>query len=266
MNMPAPNDPELDALLGAYALDALEPDERNRVDVYLARNVRARNEVDELLESAASLARAPIDDTTASAPAGLWDRISFAIEEDLAPTTSGGAYEPDELAPPGELRARRAQRNARWMPWVVAAAAFVVAVLVTQVVSLNHRLDNTPGTGETAAVSAFAHAARVDGARKVSLTPADGEEVARVVLLPDGSGYLKNDSLAPLDADHTYQLWALTGDADHPVAISAGVLGPNPKAAAFRTATDVNGFAITVEEMPGVGQSKQQPVASATVT
>jgi anti-sigma-K factor RskA len=259
MNMPVPNDPELDALLGAYALDALEPDERTRVDAYLARNARARVEVDELRESAASLALAPVEDTAAPAPPGLWDRISFAIEEDLAPGAGPSAGEPDEIAD------RRAQRNARWMPWIVAAAALVVAVLVTQVVSLNHRLDNTP-TGENAAVSAFARAARVNGARKVSLAPAAGPAVARVVLLPDGSGYLKNDSLTPLDANHTYQLWVLTGAADHPVAISAGVLGSDPKAAAFRTDTGVHGFAITVEEKPGVGQSKRQPVATATVT
>jgi len=33
VNVPAPNDPELDALLGAYALDDLDTDERIRVDV-----------------------------------------------------------------------------------------------------------------------------------------------------------------------------------------------------------------------------------------
>ena len=254
MNMPTPHDPELDALLGAYALDALDADERDRVEAYLAQNERARDEVDELRESAAALALAPAEDTTA--PAGLWDRISFAIDDDL---------DADVQQANDELAARRAARGARWMPWAIAAAVFVVGVLATQLVSLNHRLDNTPGTGETAAVAAFAHASRVDGARKVSLAPADGTEVARVVLLPDGSGYMKNDGLAPLDADHTYQLWALTGTADHPVAISAGVLGSDPKAAAFKAATDVHGFAITVEEMPGVGQSTQQLVATATV-
>ena len=151
------------------------------------------------------------------------------------------------------------------MPWVIAAAVLVAALLATQVVSLNHRLDNAPGSGETAAAAAFAHASRIARARKVSLTSERGTEVARVVVLPDGSGYMKNDGLAPLDADHTYQLWLLTGAADHPVAISAGVLGADPRAAAFETATDVRGFAITVEEAPGVGQSTQSPVATATL-
>jgi len=253
MNTPAPNDPELDALLGAYALDALDPDERDRVDAYVNRNERARREVDELRESAAALALAPVDDTTA--PAGLWDRINVAIDDDL---DGRGGAETDELA------TRRASRGTGWMPWAIAAAVFVAGLLATQVVSLNHRLDNTPGTGESAAASAFAHASRVDGAKKLTLAPADGGDVARVVLLPDGSGYMKNDGLAPLDAEHTYQLWALTGDPGHPVAISAAVLGSDPKAAAFRTTTDIRGFAITVERDPGVGQSTQQPVAVTT--
>ncbi len=85
------------------------------------------------------------------------------------------------------------------------------------------------------------------------------------MLLPDGSGYLKNDGLAQLDAAHTYQLWALTGTTAQPVAISAGVLGSHPTAASFSTGTEVHGFAITVEESPGVGQSSQIPFASATL-
>ena len=36
--------------------------------------------------------------------------------------------------------------------------------------------------------------------RTVALEPANGAEVARVVVLPDGTGYLKSDDLAPLDA------------------------------------------------------------------
>jgi anti-sigma-K factor RskA len=254
MNMPTPNDPELDALLGAYALDALDADERDRVEAYLAENEHARDEVDELRESAAALALAPVEDTTA--PAGLWDRISFAIDDDL---------DAEAQRTTDELAVRRAERSARWMPWAIAAALFVAAVLATQVVALNHRLDKSRVTGDTASVAAFARASRVAGSRKVALAPAGGPEVARVVLLRDGTGYIRNDGLAPLDADHTYQLWALTGAADHPVAISAGVLGSAPKAAAFKIATDVHGFAITVEEMPGVGQSTRQPIATATV-
>jgi anti-sigma-K factor RskA len=263
MNMPAPNDPELDTLLGAYALDALEPGERARVDAYLATNARARDEVDELRESAASLALAPVDD--AIAPPELWDRITSTIDAEDASDGSAGGGGDDELAPRRMRRGMNGMNRARWLSLVAAAAAVVALVLATQVVSLHHKLDNARLTGEQAAAAAFDRAGHAPGARQIALMPTSGAEVARLVLLPDGSGYLKNDGLAPLDADHTYQLWALTGTTAKPVAISAGVLGSHPKAAAFTTGTDVHGFAITVEKSPGVGQSSQIPAASATL-
>jgi hypothetical protein len=261
MNMHTPNDPDLDALLGAYALDALDDAERARVDVYLAQNENARLEVDELLESAASLALAPVGDATA--PPELWDRISTAIDGDLASRADAdGADAGDEVA---ALRARRASRRVRWISFVAAAAAVVAVVLATQVVSLHDRLD-TRGTGEKDAAAAFSQAGHVAGARSVALTPPNGREVARVVLLPDGSGYLKNDGLAALDAQHTYQLWAVTGTEPHPLVISAGILGAHPEAAAFRTTSAVKGFAITIERAPGVAQSTQPVYASALLS
>ena len=260
MNTDVPNDPELDALLGAYALDALEPDERARVDTYLANNGRARDEVDDLRESAAALALAPIDDTTA--PSELWDRISRTIDGELAARSNSRTGD-DELA---ARRGRRTGRSVRWASVVAVAAAVAAAVLAAQVISLHNRLDDARTTGAPDAAAAFVRAGRVAGARQVSLAPANGAEVARVVLLPDGTGYLKNDGLARLDAKHTYQLWALTGSAGHPIAISAGVLGPDPSAAAFQASTDVKGLAITIERAGGVPQSKQTPYASATLT
>ena len=263
MNLPTPNDPELDSLLGAYALDALDRDERLRVDTYVANNAGARAEVDELRESAASLALAPVDDLTA--PPGLWERISMSIDDELSLDADfdADADDDDELA---NRRGRLRPPGVRWMAFVAAAAIVVAAVLASQVFSLNHRLDNSHGTGETAAAVGFTRAGRVSGAKKLSLAPKNGAEVARIVLLPDGNGYLKNDGMTRLDADHTYQLWALTGAPEKPVAISAGVLGPDPKAAAFRIASDVQAFAITVERNPGVGQSTQPPYATASVT
>jgi anti-sigma-K factor RskA len=256
MNLSSPNDPELDALLGAYALDALDDEERARVDEYVARNDRARVEVDELLESAASLALAPVDDTTA--PPELWERISASIDGDLALEV---AADTDELA---RRRDSRASRRVRWVSLVAVAAAIVAAVLAVQVVSLHNRLPGAPGEKE--AEQAFARASHVSGARTVALEPANGAEVARVVVLPDGTGYLKSDGLAPLDARHTYQLWAVTGKAADMVVISAGVLGSHPQAAAFRAPAQVDGFAITVERSPGVAQSSQPAFASASLS
>ena len=86
------------------------------------------------------------------------------------------------------------------------------------------------------------------------------------MLLPDGTGYLRGDHLDPLPADQTYQLWAVTGSADKPASVSAGVLGSDPRAVAFRASGPVRAFAVTVEPAGGVVKSAQTPIAQAAVT
>ncbi len=251
---------ELDSLLGAYALDAIDPDDRARVDSYLERNEDARAEVDELRETAGSLALLPA--SSLDAPPELWERIAGEIAQERtrnapAPPTSPG----DELA------SRRARRTrAPWIaPAAAAAAIIVVVVLGAQVASLRGQLDRAHGLGPTAMAAAFDRAAKSDGALQAGLTAKSGATLARVVLLPDGTGYLRGDHLDPLPSDRTYQLWAVTGSATKPVTISAGVLGSDPRAVAFRASGPVRAFAITVEHAGGVVQSAQTPIAQAAI-
>ncbi|HMC72295.1 MAG TPA: anti-sigma factor, partial [Mycobacteriales bacterium] len=131
-----------------------------------------------------------------------------------------------------------------------------------QVIVLRAR--DTGSAGNLAA--AFDKAATQTGARTVALAPADGTAVARIVLLPDGTGFLKNDGMKPLPPDRTYQLWAVSGTGRQPVAISAGVLGPSPRTVGFHTSGVVRAFGLTVEKTPGVVSSTQPMYASATVT
>ena len=77
------SDGELDELLGAYALDAVDEDERRAVEAYLVVNPRARAEVAEHREVASLLAW-----SGAAAPDGLWDRIAANLDEP-APTPRG---------------------------------------------------------------------------------------------------------------------------------------------------------------------------------
>jgi anti-sigma-K factor RskA len=250
MNSRADN-PELDALLGAYALDALDADERRQVEEYLAQNPAARSEVDELRETAASLALSPAAGADEAAPAELWQRISQSI-----------ADEPKSQAPADELAARRQRRRTPWVVAVASVAAALVLVLGAQVVSLNGRLDDS-----RTVAAAFDRAAKAKGAKNVALQ-ADGTDVARVVVLPDGSGFLKADALPKLPDDQTYQLWALTGDPDRPTAISAGVLGSQPQAVGFHTNGPVDALALTVEHEGGAVQPSQStpPFASAALS
>jgi hypothetical protein len=168
----------------------------------------------------------------------------------------------DELA---ERRARRSWHGIDWAAVCAVAATIIALALVAQVMSLTRRLDAARSTGEKAASVGFERAGHVSGARRGVLRSNEGTQVARVVLLPDGNGYLKNDAMTPLDKDHTYQLWAMSGTFGDGVAVSEGVLGPDPNAAAFRAAPDVPGFAITVEPTGGMPQPTQPPYAAATL-
>ena len=246
MNVPSVNshgDPELDALLGAYALDALDPNERARVEEYIANNSGARDEVDELRESAASLALAPARNMTA--PPELWERISRQIGD-----------EPRVFTP---LSTRRAGPRATVV--LAAAAAIALVFLAASVLVVRDR-DSRP----TDLAKAFDNAANASNAHEAALTSAQGATVARIVVLPDGTGYLRNDSMRPLPEGRTYQLWALTGDTTKPTAISAGVLGASPGTVAFHTTGTVHGFGITIEQSPGVVSSTQQMYASVSLS
>jgi Anti-sigma-K factor rskA len=73
-------DHDLDDLLGAYALDAVNEDERKLIDAYLLRSPTARAEVQRHHDVAAAIAASP-----GEAPAPLWLRIE-ALLDDRSPT------------------------------------------------------------------------------------------------------------------------------------------------------------------------------------
>jgi anti-sigma factor RsiW len=232
-------------LLGAFALDAVDDDERDVIEAHLAGCPRCRAEVEGHRETAALLAH-----SGERAPEGVWDRIAEALDE----------------APPAldltRLTHRRPAR--RTIPLRVAAATMAVAAAVTLLlgVALGRnddglgRLDKVADAMEKALVANAANAALANPqAEQVQLASSDGKASARVVRLPDGTGYLL-PNLAPLPADRVYQLWAVRSDAK----ISLGVLGGRPEVSAFRMNGPVVAYAVTDEAAGGVAQTQNQPV------
>jgi Anti-sigma-K factor rskA len=243
----------MDELLGAFALDAVDPDERELIERHLAADPVARAEVDEMRETAAALASLPADDE--GAPPGLWGRIADAIG---APTSESESESPTVV--PLRRPPRFSSVPARVFMPIAAAAAIVIAVLALQVGT------RTPNrAGDLAA--AYNHA--VDhGASTVALQPDLGKGLvtAEIALQPDGTGYLRNEHLAALPAGETYQLWAVVQHGNAQQAISAGVLGRQPRAAAFHVAGAPDAFAITIEAAPGVVTPTKTPVAIGKVS
>ena len=241
---------ELDELLGAYALDAVDEDERREIEQYLTTNPRARSEVDQYQEVAALLAF-----SGSSAPDGVWDRIASAIGGD------GGGVEGS--GPPAlQLVSSAPVRRSR-APWyalggLAAAAAVVVSVLVGMV---SHRNDQL-STARAPDVKAAAQAALADSnSRKVNLVSADGRQRVEVAVAESGVGFGIADGLPALNDGRTYQLW---GQYDGKV-VSLGLLGPSPTAIAFPAADGLKALMITEEVAGGVAVTANTPIVQGTL-
>ena len=244
---------EVRELLGAFALDAVEPDEAAHVQQHLAICDECAAEVANHREVAALLASEPVE-----VPAGPWERIAADL----------GA--PSEVVPISAGEGRR-KRLARRAPWILGIAAAIFAIGVIGLGGLavhqQHRLDRLNDAIATIdsqhdIAAAAATAATAPGAHQVVLRDAQGGSVATVVLLRDGTGYLvPTGGMSPLGFDRTYQLWGVVGSEK----ISLAVLGNHPNATQIKVPTAVTTLAVTDEQGSGVVSSTRQPVAVAAV-
>jgi anti-sigma-K factor RskA len=227
---------ELDELLGAYALDAVSPDEARRVEDYLAINPKAAAEVREHREVATMLAFTGMD-----APEGLWSRIEQELD---APAPEPGP-ELAKVMAISEAPSRR--RFASFAPWLASAAAVIIVGFVAVGIADRAMAPIDP------LVAAFDEADADRDSDRATLV-ADGSSFEAVAVIDeDGHGFVKAGQLPALGAEQTYQLWGVvdTG-ADEPDVISLGIFGPNPELETFTTESDVVALAITIEQAPGV--------------
>ena len=233
--MSALRHPDVEDLLGAYALDALEPDEHDAVELHLRDCPRCRAEVADFRETAALLAYGG-----AEAPPGVWEKIQASLEE----------------APPRLELARviPIDRSSRWRQVLVANAAVLLIVAALAVIAV--RRDSS----DDGARSEFAAALGHPDATPVHLAAAGGEGSADLVLL-DGQAYLVRNSLPPLGADETYQLWGQQGETK----VSLGVLGSKPGRLVLAADASYEAIAITAEKKPGVVSSSNPAVVAGLV-
>lgn len=259
---------DLAALLGAYALDAVDPVEADLVTRHLEACPRCRTEVQEHREVAGFLGYAGQE-----APAGLWDRITASMQEAPPPLRlqrvkpgpslqQAGSFSPADAA---SLAGRRYRALAvRGLVALAAAAVIAVAILGVQVTRLGHRattIGHEMALGSPT-MSAVDKALTVPGARRIALRPlADGQTI-NAVILPGGQGYLYNAKLSALPTSETYQLWGVTESG----TVSYGLLGSTPaQVVDFRAGAGITALAITAEVAGGVEHSTHAPVAAGAV-
>lgn len=262
---------ELDELLGVYALDAVDADERRRVADYLRVNPKAAAEVQAHREVATMLAFTGMD-----APAELWSRIAAEIDAEapapgpelakvfaldtpqistpirLAPDAAA-SEDPDRapvgrpVAPPtpgvgSELDRRRRRSSA----WILGAAAAIFLAVAGAVVVIGSR---GPDSQDLIA-DAYVEALAAPGSVQAELV-AEGTPTSAVgVIDTSGHGYLDAGALPRLSAEQTYQLWGVLSANGE--VVSLGILGGDPEVESFTVNTDLSALAITIEQSPGV--------------
>lgn len=236
-------------LLGAYALDAVDPDERELVERHLVECARCRAEVHDHRETAALLAH-----TGGDAPEGVWERIAGALEE---PPPGLQLVPASDVATPS-----RRGRFSRVAVGAVAAAAVVIAVVLgLEVRNQDARIDELQTALQDPLAPAFETALDAPDSEGFELASADGQIALRGVVTERGDGYLRASALPRLDDDRTYQLWGVTETE----LISLGVLGARPDTVAFRSGPYL-ALAVTEEDAPGVVAPQNDPVVSGSMT
>ncbi|MGI8806723.1 MAG: anti-sigma factor domain-containing protein [Acidimicrobiales bacterium] len=238
-------------LLGAYALDALEPGELQTVDRHVQGCKACLAEVADHREVAGLLTPG-----WAKPPPGLWDKIAASIEEVPPPLN---------LAPVIAMKLAQVRTDARprrsigmgIAAMVAVAAVAMIGFLGMRVVDDNRRLQDYARGAHADELQKSVNAALADpAARKVELVSTQGHRAAQAVVLPDGTGYMVRSNLPGLSKERTYQLWALVGTS----RISVGVLGSEVGIAPFKIGDGVLALAITEEAAGGVETTKKDPV------
>ena len=231
---------DLDELLGAYALDAVDDAERIELDEYLAASPRAATEVARHREVASLLAY-----SGAKAPDGLWERIS------------GSLY--DTPAPPLPLVRPVSSKRRRPIPtWVASAAAAAVFGVLGVTVGRSTATDPAPVAADALAL-AFGQAMSNPSGHHIALASPKGDMKTSAVVLPSGQGFIAGSMLPPAGEGYTWQLWGKQ-DGD---MVSLGVLGTNPDIAPFSCGADMpSALYITKERVGGVPATREQPMLS----
>jgi len=241
----------IEELLGAYALNAVDPHDAVMVDSHVAGCFECRAELEQHLEVAALLPA-----SSDFAPASVWDAIAGELGRERSPERSSV----QSLNPRRHWRMRRLAAAAAFV--LLAGAAVVqsarlgavnddLAAVRSTVVALEQQIDRP-------ILEIAASQARLNPlAQQVMLGSEVSGSNAIIVLMPDGTGYLVEHTLKPLPPDRTYQLWSIVDGK----VISAGVLGPEPGVVPFHIdPAGFEGFAITEEVIGGVPSSDNAPV------
>lgn len=230
---------ELRELLGAFALDAVDPEERAQVEEFVLDDRDARVELHQLEHAVAWLGHAsprPSDDA--------WNAVRLEMARDLEHDEDPLEHRASDVVSMADFASRRGRRS--WRQIVAVAAAGLVLLGTAIAVARVIVKDSSSSTSRSAL-------------RTVSLQSPDGGVPVRVLLDHDGRGSVRSSDLPTALRGHVYQLWAQSS----PTASmhSAGLLGRSPKGHHIHIPVGSVRIAISVEPEGGSAEPTTDPVA-----
>ena len=234
---------DVHTLSGAYALDALSPEEAAEFRRHLDGCQACRDEVRELQRAAARMGGAQ----AATPPPELRARILAAAErtpqQPPVPVTRTTQADDRDLAPAEDARRR-------WPAWLAAAAAAVV-IAGGGIIGLQAMNDEEPAL--SAAVSQVFEA---DDARTATVRTENGGKLTVGVSPSRNEMAVDTRDLPELDDERVYQLWAVHGDE----VVNVGVLDDSDEGAAMGMPEEDTTVAVTVEPDGGSDQPTTAPI------
>ncbi|RZS64120.1 anti-sigma-K factor RskA [Agromyces ramosus] len=261
-------------LAAAYALDALDHDERAEFERALAASPELRDEVDAYAESAAHLAE---QGEPVAPPPSLKARLMAELDStpqvaaDAAPDVPEAAAPAPPVAPTAPTpsptpaaggsdrpvgRAESAARR-RWFQRpgaIIGAAAAAVVLIAGAVIGIGWTGPN--GWGAQREMAAIAEA---PDAQSQTHEVEGGGEVTLVSSAAAGRSGVIVEGLPALDADQTYELWYID-DAGADSAGTFDVAGPETWRVLDGSFTPGVAVGITVEPSGGSPQPTTDPI------
>jgi hypothetical protein len=268
--------PELEEDGAALALDALEPVEREALEVHAQRCADCARELAELSAIAAQLA---LSLPQVDPPRALGQRILAAAERDRLLASRAQA----EPGPSHLLRAQPIAAGPAWLQRLaplLSLASLVVAVIAlvwgvtlqAQLSGARLQLQDTTAQLDRLRGNYYAVASVLASPQMVvhelqTDPPAAGAACKIWVDPASGRGMLMARNLPPLPAERTYQVWLSNGSG----RVTGGFLRPNDEGVYYVVLrppgrlTDYQGLGVTVEPDGGSPAPTGQRVISGEI-
>lgn len=215
---------DLYELIPAYALGALDPDERARFETWLRANPDAHAVLEEYRQVAAHLvALAPVQPAPERLQADLRRRIA-AERPAAGDVVPPGAPEPG--SPPAPVQVIRPRR--RWRVAAILAAAAILLVVVG--VLLIQARGPEP---ELELARTYERLSAAEGASRYAIVPGEVDDAVTgdLVVAPDeGEAVIRVAELPPLAEDQIFQLWLIDREGNR---ISGGLFREQTREATY---------------------------------